>query len=167
MPSPLALPERRARLTRLARRAILLLLTAGAVGSALATDEGITASGRRYASGGISEEEQVALYARRGDYSLWIVTAARGTGAWLADVQVRIEDERHNLVFDKALAGPWLMIDLPLGRYEVLAIRNGEVQRNATTIHTGDHHQAFFYFPVEADVLPERPGPLPSAPYGR
>lgn len=161
MRSPLA------RLTRMARPALAALLAAGTLGSALASEEGITASGRRYASGGVSDEEQVALYGKRGDYSLWIVTAARGSGAWLADVQVRIEDERRHVVFDKALAGPWLMIDLPLGRYEVQARRNGEVQRQATTIHRGDHHQAFFYFPVEADVLPEHSGPLPSAPYGR
>ncbi|MGM9488262.1 hypothetical protein [Ideonella sp. YS5] len=147
--------------------AIALWLAAATTGSALAAEEGITASGRRYAIGGISNEEQATLNSKRGDYSLWIVTAAKGSGAWLADVQVRIEDERQQVVFDKALAGPWLMIDLPLGRYEVQARRNGESQRNTTTIHRGDHHQVFFYFTVDADVLPERPGPLPSAPSGR
>lgn len=143
----------------------LAVFSLGLAGSAQAVQEGKTAQGHAYVSGGVSESEQVYLHARRDAFSLWVVTAAKKTGAFLVDVRIRITDAQQRVVFDAPLDGPWLLIDLPLGRYEIEARLNGVSQRTATTIHPGDHHQAFFYFPVDADVSPERGQPLPGSPY--
>jgi hypothetical protein len=122
--------------------------------AAFALQEGTTPAGRRYASGGVSDAEQATLQARRGQYSLWIATAARKSGAWMSDVQVTIIDAQDRVVFNGTLDGPWLLLDLPLGRYDVVARSGGQMQRSVTTIHPGDHHETVIYFEVDADVLP-------------
>lgn len=135
-------------LRRSRRAAVALLACLAAAGPALALDSGTTPHGARYASGGVSDAEQRELQSQRDQYSLWVVTAARRSGLYLADARVRIVDAQQRVVFDGALAGPWLMIDLPLGRYTIVASRQGDSRQQATTIHRGDHHQAVFYFDV-------------------
>jgi hypothetical protein len=126
---------------------------------------GKTAQGWVYASGGVSHEELAALHAKRDSYSLWVITAAMKSGAYQADVRVTIRDAKQRLVFDRRLDGPWLFIDLPLGRYEVEAELNGEAHKRKTTIHSGDHHQVFFYFDVPDIVSPEDRRPFEGNPY--
>ncbi len=122
--------------------------------SAWALDSGKTAQSWAYVSGGVGSDELHALHAQREQFSLWVVTAARPSGAYLADVLVKVIDAQHVVVFDQRLAGPWLFIELPPGRYEVQATHKSETQTKVTTIHPGDHHQVLFYFDVAAQVLP-------------
>jgi hypothetical protein len=124
--------------------AMLLLQTAAV--SAWSMQSGQTAQGHAFESGGVSQEEIVELRQRRNAYSLWVVTAELRSGAYLADVQVTIRNEQGQSVFDAALDGPWLFINLPLGRYSVQASYLGRTQERTTTIHRGDRHQLFFRF---------------------
>ena len=118
-----------------------------------AATTGTSAAGYPYVSGGVGDSEQRALQADRGRYSLWAVTAARGSGAFLADVRVRVTDQRQRTVFDGALDGPWLMIDLPRGRYTVEATHDGQTVRRTTAIGQGEHERMVLYFNVPgADV---------------
>ena len=98
-----------------------------------------------------------------------MVPSCRETGAAvllpISDVVVRILDSNKSVVYDSRLAGPWLFLDLPLGRYDVEATFNGETQKRVTTIHPGDLHQALFYFDVPAEVSPEWQSPFPRGPY--
>lgn len=119
-----------------------------------AATRGTTSSGWAFLEGGIGRVEVDALQAEREKYSLWVITAVRISGAYLADVRLRITDERHRVVFDRQLQAPWLLIDLPQGRYDVEASYLGEVLSRSTTIHPGDHHQVVFHFDVEGDVEP-------------
>jgi Na+-transporting NADH:ubiquinone oxidoreductase subunit NqrA len=132
---------------------------------AAAAQAGVTKQGRPFVSGGVSTEELVALHGKREAYSLWVVTAAKRSGAHLSDAVVKITDASKNTVFDGRLVGPWLFVDLPLGRYDVEARFNGESQKRVTTIHSGDLHQALFYFDVPAEVSPEWQSPFPRGPY--
>ena len=131
-------------LTKLTRSLVLVALAVA--GSANATQSGMTPSGRSYLSGGVSDEERESLQAQRARYSLWIVTALRKTGEYLSAVRLKITDANRKVVFDAALDGPWLLIDLPLGKYSIEAQLDGQSQQRQTTIHPGDHHQAIFYF---------------------
>ena len=140
------------------------LAWAGAAAAAI--QPGQTAQGWAHVSGGASHEELVELHTRRGDYSLWIVTAAMKTGAYLAEVRIVVRDRKDKrVVFDQVIDGPWLFIALPLGAYDVEATLNGMTQRRITTIHRGDHHQAFFYFDVPDAVSPENRAPFDTNPY--
>ena len=152
-------------LNTLARATALFAWSVALAFDASAAQSGLTQQGRPFVSGGVSIEELLALHGKRDGYSLWVVTAAHRSGAHLSDVQVRITDTSRNTVFDEKLAGPWLFLDLPLGRYEVEARFNGQTQKRVTTIHPGDLHQALFYFDVPAEVSPEWQSPFPRGPY--
>jgi hypothetical protein len=160
-------PARVHRLRRIVGWLAVLLLGFALATAALAATRGTSAQGRPVVSGGASYEELQALHAKRDDYNLWLVTAAKRSGAYLADVRVRITDAERRTVFDGLLDGPWLFIDLALGRYGIEASFNGETQQRFTTIHPGDHHQAFFYFDVPDEVSPEQPRPLEGSPFGK
>lgn len=130
---------------------------------AFGIERGASAAGVAFASGGSSHEEQEVLHADRLHYSFWLTTAARGSGAYLANVRVRINEvEGGKRVLEHVMDGPWLFADLPLGRYEVEAIlldeRTGrlEIQRSTTQIHAGDHHQMVLYFSTGDDVGEDR-----------
>jgi hypothetical protein len=140
---------------RAIRRLGLSFAVAGllACSGAFALQQGVTPDGRLFVSGGVSDAEIAALQSRRPEFSLWIVTAASRSGAYLADARVTITSEaRQRVVFEGELDGPWLMIDLPLGRYTVEARVSGQVQKQATTIHAGDHHQMIFRFDTGDEV---------------
>jgi hypothetical protein len=145
----------------------LMVWWLGPCGAAQASQAGKTAEGWDYVSGGVSHEELVELHARRDNFSLWVVTAAMKSGAYLADVRITIHDKaRKRVVFDQRIDGPWLFVALPLGAYDVEATLNGQSQRRTTTIHPGDHHQAFFYFDVPDQVGAESRAPFEKSPYG-
>ena len=149
-PSPL--------MSTLGRRLATTLAMAASIVVALpasATTSGQTPQGWAFLDGGIGQTETEAMEAERPKYSLWITTAGKTSGAFLADVEVTILNDKGEQVFDRKLEGPWLMIDLPLGRYEVRSRYRDETQSRITTIHPGDHHQIVFYFNVEAQVLPK------------
>lgn len=129
---------------------VLVLLALGLAGAAHAYQQGATADGRGYISGGISDEERVELQPQREQFSLWVVTAARKSGAYLSEVQLTIRDAQQRIVFDAALQGPWLFIDLQPGRYTLEARYNGQMQQRPTTIRPGGRRQAFFYFDDES-----------------
>lgn len=124
----------------------VVVLALALSGSAYALQQGVSPGGYGYLSGGVSEEERETLSAQRENHSLWVVTALRQTGEYLSAVRLTVTDAQQKIVFDAALDGPWLLIDLPIGKYGVEARFEGQSQQRATTIHAGDHHQAIFYF---------------------
>lgn len=141
----------------LGRRLALALAASIAVAlPASATTSGQTPQGWAFLDGGIGQTETDSMQAERPKYSLWITTAGKTSGAYLADVDVTILDDKGQQVFERKLEGPWLMIDLPLGRYEVRTRYHDQTQTRITTIHPGDHHQIVFYFDVAAEVLPKQ-----------
>jgi len=122
---------------------------------ASAMTHGKSAQGWTFLEGGVGATETESMESERSNYSLWIMTAARTSGAHLSDAEVTIVNDKGEQVFERRLDGPWLMIDLPLGRYEVRARTGEQAQSRITTIHPGDHHQIVFYFNVEGGVLPK------------
>ena len=130
------------------------LLAPWTAGAALALSEGKTAQGEPYVSGGIALGEREALEQRRAAFSLWIATAAKKTGSYLADARVIVTDEAGKTVLDTKLDGPWLLVNLKPGRYTVEASLRKQTQRKTTTIHPGDHHEMLFYFDLEVETLP-------------
>lgn len=125
------------------------LLIAGALAAsagAYATTQGNSPQGYAWLEGGVGTDENAALDAERSRYSLSIVTAERGTGAYLADVDVRISDARGTLVLAHRLQAPRLMIALPPGKYTVQAAFRGQVQRQEASVGSGAQHQSVFAF---------------------
>lgn len=131
------------------------MLASLAAGAALAATEGKTAQGEPYVSGGVALGEKEALKERRPDFSLWVVTAAKKSGSFLADARVKITDEAGKTVLDTKLDGPWLLVNLKVGKYKVDASFGKQTLEKTTNIQKGDHHEMLFYFDVEVETLPK------------
>lgn len=127
------------------------LLSAGVANAVI---DGNTAQGEPYVSGGIALDERDALDARRADFSLWIATAAKKTGSYLADVRVKIADAAGKIVLDTKLDGPWLLVNLKPGRYTVDASFGKQALRKTTTIPKSGRREMLFYFDLQVETLP-------------
>ena len=117
-----------------------------------AMERGTTEQGRPFVSGGVGAEEMAALNNERSQYSLAILAAAKGSGAFLGDVHIRITDGQSNRVLDTVMDGPWLFVDVPAGRYQVEADLDARLQKSVVTIRSGDHRQTIFYFDTHDKV---------------
>lgn len=128
-----------------------------------AIERGTADSALAYVSGGIGESEQAALSAEKGRYSFWLTTAAKGSGAYLASVEVRILNARtRQSVLEHTMDGPWLFAALPAGRYEVEASfresagQPAQTLKKALTIRTGALRHIFLYFNTSDEVGSEK-----------
>lgn len=84
-------------------------------------------------SGGVGRDDYNQMNAQAADYTLKVVTAARRTGAWLADVDIRIHSlSSGDVLVEHRTEGPMLLARLPPGRYEMRAtyadVRPGAAQ---------------------------------------
>jgi hypothetical protein len=133
--------------------ALGLALLAGAM-PAIALERGATEDGWPYLAGGFGIEERDQLEQARREYRLRVTTAARGSGAYLSGVRLRIADASGRSVFDREIAGPWLLIDVAPGRYSLRATLKGETVEQQVTLGATDRREIYFYFPVAAEVPP-------------
>lgn len=126
-----------------------LVLLAGAIGIAgtvAGAAEGKTAQGRPYASGGIGVDERDEMHRRRADFALRVVTAAKGSGAYLSGAEVKITDQTGKRILELMLDGPWLLADLTPGSYKVEVVYGGRTERKSATIRPGERRELMFYF---------------------
>ena len=96
-----------------------------------------TASGANYICGGIGQDDQQAIKAQAAGHSL-MLTFAADSGAYLADVDVRITDSKGAVVLAAKCGGPIMLVDLPgKGTWHVRAQANGEVREKTITAGSG------------------------------
>lgn len=119
---------------------------------AWALAEGRGAGGEPYATGGVGEEDREALMRRRQEFNVWITTVAKQSGAYLADVRVRVTDAANRQVLETALEGPLLFIRLAPGQYTFEALVESQKQQRAVTVGAQGHRELYFYFDVAADT---------------
>lgn len=78
----------------------------------------------RFLSGGIGGSEREAIEAVGAGYNLWLTLTAPG-GAYLSDVDVTIASSAGAAVLRTTTRGPFLLVQLPAGRYRVEATQTG------------------------------------------
>jgi hypothetical protein len=130
-------------------------LTMTAPVPAFAVVEGKSTQGGAFVSGGVTVGELRDLEGRKKDYRLWILTAAKGSGAHLAGVHVKITDAKGQVVIDTEMDGPWLLADLKPGRYSVEAKHNEQTLRRTTTVPATGLRQVILYFDSTAELSPD------------
>lgn len=145
------------------RMAALLLAAAGlaAAGAAHALRRDVSPVGIPFVSGGIGREDVDAMRQLRGRYNFWLVLAAKGSGAHLADVRVRVRRlPDRMLLLDTVTDGPWLLANLPEGDYElhthyddVLPGTSTERRRDFR-IDASGQRQIVVYYDAPAEVRP-------------
>lgn len=146
---------------------------AGKAPVAVGVVRGATASGLDYLSGGITVGDRVGMHAERAKYSLWVATVAKPSGAYLTDAQLRIVDLKSKVVVvERTMDGPWFMVALPPGRYEVAATLQADGADKPQTLATkvgiprSGQRQAVLRFDSTAEVSDEMQSPLKGNPFG-
>jgi hypothetical protein len=82
------------------------------------------------------------------DFNLKVITAAQGSGAFLAGVRLLVLDAHGAKVLETTLDGPWLMGRLDPGRYELQATHGDTTHKRMTTLPGKGHRVEHFYWPV-------------------
>ena len=133
----------------------LLLALSGL--DARALSEGRGTGGEPYATGGVSEGERDGLLRRRPEFNVWVTTAARQSGAYLADVRINVLDAANRQVISTTLDGPLMLMRLAPGQYTIEATVDGQRQRHALAVGAQGHREVYLYFDVAAEALPREP----------
>jgi hypothetical protein len=97
--------------------------------------------GVHYATGGVGVEERDLLKETADSYNLKVVFAL-ASGDYLSNIPVVIAEPGGKEILDTVSTGPWLLVDLPQGRYKVIAhykdqkkVRMVEVDRGFQTLY--------------------------------
>ena len=99
-----------------------------------------------YLSGGIGQDESSAIQQEAKNYSLELefVVNASPRAEFTSDVQVKISDATNGTVLDTVSKGPFLLAQLPAGRYRLEAIKDGKSKAQEVTIKPGSHQHIMF-----------------------
>lgn len=100
-----------------------------------------------YVSGGFGLGSRQELDAASADYSLKLVFAEKGTGAYLSDVRVAIVDRKGAPVLEAISEGPWFLAKLKPGRYRVTVESGGASQVRHVNIPRKGRAERYFYWP--------------------
>lgn len=79
----------------------------------------------RFISGGVGEDERSEMKAMRDEYNLSLLFSVKGTGEYVSDAKVRIEDSSGNTSLETVSDGPLLYAKRKPGRYRVIVDRDG------------------------------------------
>ena len=132
----------------LALAAVLAL--SGLAGTASAQLPEVQTQGEvRYLSGGIGSDESEAIKAARDSYSLTLTLAGKADGrdVYLSSVPVTIRDASGKTVLDVTTSGPYLLADLPAGRYDISAQYAGEQKKTTATVVAGKPQRLSLLWP--------------------
>lgn len=101
--------------------------------------------GIAYVTGGVGVDERKALKALRDEFSVKLRFAVQ-EGAYLANVEVRIQDAQGKPVLESTSSGPWFMVDLEPGTYTVLASDANEKLEKQVQVQQGSFEEVLFSF---------------------
>lgn len=97
------------------------------VACASALDRGVD-RGVTFITGGVGIEEREEIARWESSFNVKIVTATQGAGAFIASAHVDIH-RGEELVFDRTMDGPWMLLRMEPGRYVVTANADGRLRR--------------------------------------
>jgi hypothetical protein len=113
--------------------AVLAVMTLAAASAYATVAPAASTASVRFETGGASYEQVAEMNARANDYSLKLLLASKGSGAYLADVDVQVLAlPSRQEVLNTRTEGPLLLAELPPGRYEITA-RYTDVRPGAAT----------------------------------
>jgi hypothetical protein len=125
-------------------RAIALVASSPYVEAEL--ERGLSARGVPYIVGGWSNAARHELAMQAAEYSVTLVFAHRGSCEYVADVNVRVTDERGEEVAALSEAGPIVLLGLPPGSYQVTVTRTGHALARTVAVGPRTRRQTVFYW---------------------
>jgi len=99
-----------------------------------------------FLTGGIGHDEALAMKRAESQYplSMVFVEKAKPHDEYLAAVAVTIRDDKGKTALDTISDGPYLLAELPAGRYTVSAIYDGKKIERSATVVSGKPRQLVF-----------------------
>ncbi|MHC8364720.1 carboxypeptidase regulatory-like domain-containing protein [Pseudomonas sp. ZT5P21] len=98
-----------------------------------------------YLSGGVGEDEAKAIQQTTG-YNLHMTFAIGPENKYIPDVEVAIQKAQGQTVLTLSEAGPLVYVQLPPGKYTVVATRNGEERRDTADVGSGAARNLVFHW---------------------
>ncbi|MFB1490380.1 MULTISPECIES: carboxypeptidase-like regulatory domain-containing protein [unclassified Thiocapsa] len=97
-------------------------------------------------SGGIGASEREAMEQVKSQYNLRLLFAVAGSGAYLSNIRVQIQDAAGPTLLTTVTVGPWLYANLAPGDYVLTVEHAGQAQtRNVTLPATGAAAESFYW----------------------
>lgn len=106
-----------------------------------------------YVSGGIGKDESTAMKSVEKQWPLSMEFAENqgGHADYVAGVDVVVRDASGRTALQATTDGPFMMAQLPPGRYTIEASLNGNTKRESVTIKGGAPAHATFVWPADTD----------------
>jgi hypothetical protein len=100
----------------------------------------------RYATGGIGADEVAAFKAAAPKYALELLFAEKASpnDVYLADVKVIVKGASGQVLLDTISGGPFLLANLPAGKYRIEASHDGVMKQQTVEIRVGQHRRVVF-----------------------
>ena len=100
----------------------------------------------KYVSGGIGIDEEQAMQAEMSKFPLSLEFAERASpkDVHLAAIGVKIQDRAGKTELDTIADGPFLFVQLPPGKYQITADRDGKTETRDVTIAANKPERLFF-----------------------
>ena len=106
-----------------------------------------------YVSGGICTGGVSQLKSMAKQFKLEVVlvekTEAYAKENYIADVNVKINDAENNVILDVVTEGPFLLVNLPNGRYQITGEYNGVVKTRKVKISSNKHERVVLLWPEQ------------------
>lgn len=125
--------------------AMAVVLVSLAFSAADALEPQIEPNGIRWVSGGVGAEERAEIEALQDQYTLKAVFAAKQETAFAADVSFAIKSD-SGVLAEGMTSGPWLLVALPPGTYQIEATSKGQTQTQTAKIDGSKRTQIAFYW---------------------
>ena len=95
--------------------------------------------GISYITGGVGQEETVAILAEAKQWPLTLELSQieNGRGVWIFGATIKITNSKKQSIFDAQADGPYMLINLESGDYVLEASYQGVAQKRALSINAG------------------------------
>ncbi|MEN9378842.1 MAG: hypothetical protein RJB15_520 [Pseudomonadota bacterium] len=87
--------------------------------------------GIAYISGGVGEEESAAILAEAKQWPVLLEMSQleNGRGVWIFGAQIKITNQEQKAIFNAQADGPYMLINLAPGSYQVIGSYQGAEQK--------------------------------------
>ena len=92
--------------------------------------------GIAYISGGVGDGESEAILAEAKQWPVLLELSQleNGRGVWIFGAQIKLINKQQKVIFNAQADGPYMLINLTPGDYQILATYQGVEQKRALTV---------------------------------
>ena len=95
--------------------------------------------GIAYISGGVGDGESEAILAEAKQWPVLLELSQleNGRGVWIFGAQIKLVNKQQKVIFNAQADGPYMLINITPGDYQILATYQGVEQKRALTVKAG------------------------------